>query len=444
MLTLPVELWHEIIRYATHVQGAFDSYYVSPIDAPLHETKQFPRRHFISLRTKSAIVSVSSTWRAIGLPYLYETVIVDPRKLGLELDAVALMLAPRGASHPGYGHYVRRFDISISIFDNPENLYARLTEVYTICPNIEIWKLEANRLPPISHDWLSPMFTLPRHSLRSFTYCDIGHGGCALQAHLANMPNLEYLHIDTIERPRPDHANAALPRLHTLSITNKWEVTRSMLSIAAGWRLDGLKHVAADVHPGAVEFLERHIDHIEALTLHAPHKLADTLERCTSLEDVVYHHFTSEMYFGKPVSFVRIGLSFSDEMRSSISTIENALHRHFLLLTNPVTYPHLKVIRLLDLQPHHLPSARRSLSPGALEFWSYWIPRWGVRNVRLEDSRGEVIELGSEHIVVVDPEPPSSWGFYPQLPGSDDSEEGSDDYSDGDSLDDTSEYISSH
>ncbi|PVF92171.1 hypothetical protein CPB86DRAFT_791426 [Serendipita vermifera] len=182
---LPVELWRQIFQYATEEMYILDPLYDPPSvvyttvqqnwgnNASTHRSTsdQSNDPHFnghpncatfevrrtvdnphATLRTKLAIVSTSSQWRRIGLPYLFGNVVFTSlRKLQLFTGVVRasryryvpgphkLRLLLQGKWN-GYGSLIRRVETRISLEPADHSIYADiLSDLLKCCPNLRIY-----------------------------------------------------------------------------------------------------------------------------------------------------------------------------------------------------------------------------------------------------------------------------------------------------------------
>lgn len=391
-MTLPVELWRDIIRRATLVEGAFDSHspYVSPMDAKLCENSTWNfKLHRENLRTKRATVAVSRTWRYIGLPYLHEIMaIMDEPGFSVHTTIRILTRSHSVSSGRGYGRYVRRLELGSS----SHVIAPQLFEVYTMCPNIEVWSFNHRN----ALECLFPIFTLPRHATKALSICRPDASGFPLQAHLRKMPKLEYLHIGIQEKPLAKLEPVTLPALHTLKVESGREGDPSYtFSIIETWSLPALKHIEVRLDHDSRRVLEKYASQIQALTIVSQVSLppvpgfADFLSEFSQLHDVVYW-CTHPISVTQPMPFIRIGI-YCDKLQS-------IWRSHFdTIFSSPDIYPHLQTIRLLDIREEQM----RLLDSSDIQFWEHWILEWRTRNIRFENARGEVICLAEaeEHDV---------------------------------------------
>ena len=110
---LPSELWIKILRTATEISGLRDN-----------DSNPSGRvvGHQATLETKMAIVGVCRTWRAIGIDFLYEYIVLSVK--GGETKTAALCewfseLFVQHADEPrGYGRATKRIDFEIFLLQN--------------------------------------------------------------------------------------------------------------------------------------------------------------------------------------------------------------------------------------------------------------------------------------------------------------------------------------
>lgn len=385
---LPVELWQVIVRNATLVQAAFDFNHFAPMDAGLGNIDWSPSAHQRNLKTKRAVITVSRTWWQIGLPYLYETLIVASSSFPgvIALENLPAILAR------GYGKHVRRFEIHTFEVarDQIPALHVRLAEAYSLCPNIEVCIMDHRDLPPSGKDWLQPLFALPRHQLRALSYSVPTHIGSPLQDHFDQLTQLEFLHLGMIEeRPRTTR-DLLLPSLQTLSIRSQFATLDGILPIIAHWELPSLNYASVKLNANSHPFLGARASQLRCLELatSSPFNdlsdLSEFLSRFSQLEDIIYESPKPTVPLIPLPSVQRIGLS----CEPSIDPLDN----HFETIFGAENiYPQLKIIRLLKLYLVQPPA--RTLDPETFDFWQRWLSKWHARGIRLENSRGELLRL---------------------------------------------------
>ena len=110
---------------------------------------------------------------------------------------------------------------------------------------------------------------------------------------------------------------------------------------------------------------------------HRANALPALLVACPLLEDVVYP--TSVLFYHDPVPFRRIGIP---RFEMSPTAYFSSVLNHFVSLSDPVIYPHLAVIRLVDLSQDAWEEMTQERT--AWCFWHHWLGCWASLKVALE------------------------------------------------------------
>jgi hypothetical protein len=142
--SLPIEVWKQILGWATAVPGALD---VDPYDP----FGTYPRLPFFqeqkalrdSLQIKNALTKVCRSWRDLIIPYLYEAIIISPRGGNTLPILAATLVESRGrsqqmpsAGNQPLGNHTRRLELRIHEHRSVE--LGSLAEVISCLPNLAI------------------------------------------------------------------------------------------------------------------------------------------------------------------------------------------------------------------------------------------------------------------------------------------------------------------
>lgn len=109
--SLPVELWQYVIRLATLSYDIFDVGLVLP-RLSIEEKEAYATVKQDSNSTKMAVVSVSKAWRAVTMPFLFESLVLRFSYNKFDLPLGELPLTFRSATSPL--RYARRLQISFT------------------------------------------------------------------------------------------------------------------------------------------------------------------------------------------------------------------------------------------------------------------------------------------------------------------------------------------
>ncbi|CAA7270302.1 unnamed protein product [Cyclocybe aegerita] len=134
---LPPELWQTILREATFVLSIFDPELMQSSELSTNSRDCF-KAYKHSLKTRNNLVRVCKAWYTLGLPYLYEYVL-----LGRARCLIPLLCALRQSDSSGEiraaGWWVRRLDVNLRD-ESGESLDAfdTVADILLFLPNLEI------------------------------------------------------------------------------------------------------------------------------------------------------------------------------------------------------------------------------------------------------------------------------------------------------------------
>jgi hypothetical protein len=135
---LPPEIWTEILIYATNVPFALDTDVVDPFEpgpkppnlAKMHSALRY------SLATKWAFILVCKLFHDIGLPFLYQSLLIVRWSSVKSLRNVLAQSSSKQGPSSNLGQWTRRFDFWTTL------LFAEhiddLAEIFRYMPRLEI------------------------------------------------------------------------------------------------------------------------------------------------------------------------------------------------------------------------------------------------------------------------------------------------------------------
>lgn len=370
---LPTEVWLFIFTEVMVVVPEMDLEFrsQSPFDAPVIWWERQKLSHRRSVQNGRALILVSRTWYHLALPLLYQMVSARGVK---ELATLQHSLS-NNSSNPK--QYIKHLFLITADHGRIEDCdthpwlqlpsFPRLVELQMIDTTESVPNPSIHFLDTYGANLSSLVLCLPHQIIEP----------SILYYGLSSAPNLRrlYLNITLKDRLPAISQSLSFPFMHTLSLNTEID------TIADHWELPSLEHLCGI---GAFVTLPHsfHAPNVQVLTWTVCVENHHIVDAFPLVEDAVFYTNWS-IYTDRPVPFRRIRLMLSDLL---------LLRDHFIMLNNTVTYPRLAVIRLNTLRdetcesPLELGTTRRVLS-----FWHYWIKRFLLRGVRLEDSKGVTI-----------------------------------------------------
>lgn len=125
---LPTELWISIFEEATQVPGELNANALSLLDRPSHVECWRDRQAL--LPTRRALIRVSRTFRAIGMPFLYQSIFIHK---GITIERLGKTLKKT----PKYGEWIKRIDIDLVRGNSSVFTDEALSDLFLNLPNLE-------------------------------------------------------------------------------------------------------------------------------------------------------------------------------------------------------------------------------------------------------------------------------------------------------------------
>lgn len=400
---------------------------------------------------KQALCCVCKGFQAIAQELIYEYLFLqdnhdwDSLAGGVE-HSYELSKKLNPPAH-GAGWYVRRMELSTRSWTQERGLAA--ARVLKCCPNVRVatfGSLESEgTMVGMPAELIRALFQSCARTLRSLDWtCDLGGVQTGLMlAFLHRCRELQSffmcLHTDhaAIIRKVPQLVPyTCLPALHTFELISSDVDPSALLRLLGGWDLPSIRQVVLSgqltlsdawtffaAHGKKLRTLE--FDYAgealppvnangeaimdlgdDGLPLRGPAML---FARCPNLDELVLHmHWVAAQATPGHPRVSRIGvrglvlLSVRAAARAPQRGVVQHLGAAFRALLQEGRFPKLKVVRLLDFDQASFQSLRWRTS--SVTFWAFWVKRFEVRNIRLEDHAGELVRIVFSEMNVLLPE----------------------------------------
>lgn len=365
--SLPPEIWVIILRHTTKSKHPLETSYMSPIEFLRARTGQSALEYKTISTSKRVLVSICRVWYGITLPFLYEDVRL-PSGIRGEAFMRALQKSPTDP-----GRFVKRLSVGSFAADPPEE--HELSMILSKMPNLAILSIFYYFPRPL-------MSTLPP-SVASLNCMGFRVDEDEIFDLLNSLPRLEHLNLAPFSNLTPSTSTVSrslhLPYLHTLDVFDE-RVASILPSIAQEWKVPRLRHF---IGVGAVRTWPACLkaNNVQALTYTSAHESASILKAYPNTQDVLYHSHVRSIWIKNPVSFARVAIECTSNSKLT------RLRDHFVIFSNPVTYPNLSIIHITG-RPLLMPLSRADMA-----FWMYWIQRWRSKEIRLENDDGPLYVL---------------------------------------------------
>jgi hypothetical protein len=455
--TLPPELWLAAIKAASDVPGALDTSLLVPPDrsprsysrvikesssytqaahvyrsADDPEKVSFDAGARLSLKTKMSSVLVSSTWKKLAMPLLYEHIslrrIEHVRSCARALESNLQSVMKKEGSNDErtqystrLGWHTKRLDIAFSSFNrrsvdwSPEDVQ-HLSFILKACPNLKIVIMDTLSGAPWESEFVSQLIE-DHIQLRHLQWGE-GHTKSLPSCFFFN--NLEVLFLtDAAEYCETLQTKATLPNLHTLGIFDlgggAHDSDARVIALGlADWELPALRRLVIGAYSlengGMLPLFQKFASQLLSLDIEtslAYNPIPNLLAMCSSLQELcascIVIDETPEQH---PPHLAEIYLrffasphddhTFIEEMGSEEHRMASIHMKGFISCMNALFRsrgPELRVIQFIDFDVSGFAEESHRFRPSHLAVWTEWVEKWADAGVRFEDKFGKLIEI---------------------------------------------------
>jgi hypothetical protein len=398
---LPPEVWHIIFRLATgpllpHVLGLR---FISPLDMFVDlEThwRMLGGRDF----TRTSLALVCRSWRVMATPYIYEQIVLK------SLEQERLLIRTLESANKRLDHHIKAIFMDFVIYTarnitNPSIMkYMTELKVYGIrCSYMETHHVSYVDLktlcPPAACHPTSMIIHVRCGILPSSLHSFLASAG-------ANLRILELLLSGCSPSDQSKHnRQLLLPNLHTLSIVEGGDAT-ALLDIASHWLVPSLRCIRGLGHTASFPLANFSsspqpsyvVPRVTSVAFSGPRVCNNFYEIFPGVEEIVFDVDVDRypVMMMKPVpTCTQVGILVYDVRDGQLRKLATAISDQFTPLSNPVTFPKLRLIRVMFVPPKDRWITRDS-RPSATFFsdyergifWAYWKMLWASRGVKLE------------------------------------------------------------
>ena len=402
---LPPEVWHIIFRLATgpllpHVLGLR---FISPLDMFVDldtHWRMLGGRDF----TRTSLALVCRSWRVMATPYIYEQIVLkgleQERLLIRTLENAKQRLDHIKAIFMDFGLYAGRQPTDANITNPPIMKYMTELKVYGIrFSYIKTHPVGCVGLkalcPPAACHPTSMIIHVQRGILPSSLHSFLASAGANLRILELSLPGCSP--SDQLKHNR----QLLLPNLHTLSIIEGGDAT-VLVDIASHWLVPSLRCIRGLGHTASFPLTNFSSSpqpsyvapRVTSVAFSGPRVCNNFYEIFPGVEEIVFDVDVDRypVMMMKPVpTCTQVGILVYDVGEGQLRKLAQAISDQFTPLGNPVTFPKLRLIRVMFVPAKDRWITRDSRSSATFFsdyergiFWAYWKMLWASRGVKLE------------------------------------------------------------
>ena len=197
-ISLPTELWKEVMCNATSVEHEFETYGFDGRNSTFEYSASYKAEWYQASRTRLNLVLVCKYWNYLASEFLYRSILIAHAGSAHEF----VRLVPRLVNN-GMINYVRR--VSVYPFDGSNALESSLLNAIAQCPNLRVLEIK-----------IYDTFTPKANQTHITTLCAHLKGWSAFEA-LAFLPHLQYLQF-SFDNQQSISSRVKLSQLMTLHV----------------------------------------------------------------------------------------------------------------------------------------------------------------------------------------------------------------------------------
>jgi len=197
-ISLPIELWKEVIRHAASVEHEFETCGSDGMNYTFEYSAPYKAEWYQALQTRLSLVLVCKTWNNLASEYLYRSILISNACSAREFVRLVLRLVNNGMIK-----YVQR--VSFCPFHSCNPPKSSLLNAMAQFPDLRVLDIRDHDLfrPEANHTHIT--------TLRAYL-----KGWSAFEA-LAFLPHLQHLQF-SFHNEHPIHSRVKLSKLKTLHV----------------------------------------------------------------------------------------------------------------------------------------------------------------------------------------------------------------------------------